>query len=185
MSCSQWQWWRKWAKITRAIPETFQSKDVPACSTLQQFNTVFRSNVVIVLGFSLNTVILNDQVEERITWQNVFFLPACVFLCLCVDVCTYGNVQFMCLYMFVWNHTTVYTHPNIQYINTELKNKDKVIKTENRKVSWTFRLIIRWLVSESPPSPSRTNHMLKRAVYTLCLYLDCLTLTETDTVQKH
>lgn len=90
-SCAEWQWWRKWAKITRAIPETFQSKDVLACLTLQQFNTVFRSNVVIVLSFSLYTVILNDQAEERITWENVFFLPACVSLCLCGHyVC--GNV---------------------------------------------------------------------------------------------
>lgn len=49
-----------------------------------------------------------------------------VYFYVCVDVCACGNVQFICLY--VLNHMTVYTHPHIQYINTELKNKDKVIK---------------------------------------------------------
>lgn len=100
-SCSQWQWWRKWAKITRAIPETFQSKDIPACSTLQQFNTVFTSDVVIVLSFSLSPVILNDRVEERITWENVFSLPVSLCVCLDVHVCIRCNVQFIHLCMSV------------------------------------------------------------------------------------
>lgn len=33
-----------------------------------------------------------------------------VSLYVCVDVCACGNVQFICLYMFVWNHITVYIH---------------------------------------------------------------------------
>lgn len=134
-SCVEWQWWRKWAKITRAIPETFQSKDVPACLTLQQFNTVFRSNVVIVLSFSLYTVILNDRVEERITGENVFFLLACVSLCLCghyvpvvmhVYVCTCSCVA-VPQYSKHTQTCTAHCIYNIVYcITGDLQNKYKL-----------------------------------------------------------
>lgn len=76
-------------KITWAIPKSFQSKDNPACSTLQQFNTVFTSDVVIVLSFSLYPVILNDRLKERITWEKCLS-PAC-----------------LCLFMFVWMYVRV------------------------------------------------------------------------------
>lgn len=164
---SQWQWWRKWAKITRAIPEAFQSKDVPACLTLQQFSPVFRSDVVMLLSFSLYPIILNGQVEERITFLISF---ACLRLFMFVRTCVSWSTVSVC--MSLLNHITIYTHPNIDYINIL-----KLIKAENRKVTWTFIVIIRWLVSDMSPSP--TIHMLMRAFYTFCLYHDCLTLTKT------
>lgn len=110
-------------KITQANPESFQSKDVPVCSTLKQFNTVFRSNVVIVLRFSPYPVILNARVEERITLENV-----CVSLCLCghtVYACS--NVQFASVpvHVCVQAHHSI-LHTNMQFIDiTYLENRDK------------------------------------------------------------
>lgn len=135
----QWQLWRKWAKITRAIPETFQSKDIPVCSTLQQFNTVFRSNVVIVLSFSLYPVILNDRVEERITQENVFFFPACLclfmFLWTCVSVVMYTLNVCTCSY---WTPLQYVQSQTYSSSTASFKNKDNLMTTENKKVTWTF-----------------------------------------------
>lgn len=163
----KWQRWRKWAKITRAIPEAFQSKDVPACLTLRQFSPVFRSDVVMLLSFPLYPVILNGQVEERITFLISF---ASLHLFVCNDVC--GEVQSMSACLCWSTLHAICTNPNICY-NMILK----LIKTEKRKVTGTFIVIIRRLVCDMPPSP--TIHMLVRALYTFCLYHDCLTLTNT------
>lgn len=42
-----------------------KSQTLLACLTLQQFNTVFRSDVVILLRFSLYLVFLNDQLRKE------------------------------------------------------------------------------------------------------------------------
>lgn len=87
---SQWQRWRKWAKISQAPLERFQSKDILACSPLRQLSPVFRSNVVM-LRFSLYPVILNDWVQERTTLENVLTGP---FVRVCMSSNVYDGVTY-------------------------------------------------------------------------------------------